>query len=119
MERQRLAEWEKQRKEELTAHRLREQEKLIELKARHEDLEKNLEGLRENVKTLTTNIGDSRTGVADVKAFIDGMRSSRDTKMTDLNALKTRLKEQNERLLTVTQEKAQVIKYPLSSLALA
>lgn len=45
MERKRLAEWEKQRKEELTSHRLREQEKLIELKAKHEGLEKNLEGL--------------------------------------------------------------------------
>lgn len=63
---------------------------------------------REKVKTLTTNIGDSRTGVSEVKSFIDGMRTSRDTKMQDMNALKAKLKEQNERLLIVTQEKAQV-----------
>jgi predicted nuclease with TOPRIM domain len=46
--------------------------------------------------------------VTDVKSFIDGMRSSRDTKMADLNALKTQLKEQNQRLLQVTQEKARI-----------
>ena len=46
--------------------------------------------------------------MTDVKSFIDGMRSSRDTKMADLNALKTQLKEQNQRLLQVTQEKARI-----------
>lgn len=60
------------------------------------------------MKDLTTNISDSRTGVSDVKSFIDGMRQSRDTKMQEMNRLKTTLKEQNERLLIVTQEKAQV-----------
>lgn len=63
---------------------------------------------REKVKTLTANIGDSRTGVSDVKTFIDGMRSSRDTKMKEMNDLKTKLKDQNQRLLDVTQEKAQL-----------
>ena len=36
MERQRLAEWEKQRKAELVQHRQREQEKVLELKAKKE-----------------------------------------------------------------------------------
>ena len=36
------------------------------------------------------------------------MRTSRDTKMAELNALKTQLKEQNQRLLQVTQERAKI-----------
>ena len=36
------------------------------------------------------------------------MRSSRDSKMAELTALKARLKEQNQRLLQVTQEKARM-----------
>ena len=60
------------------------------------------------MKDLTNNIGESRTGISDIKTFIDGMRSSRDAKMQEMANLKTRLKEQNERLLIVTQEKAQV-----------
>ena len=57
---------------------------------------------------MTTKIADTRTGVTDVKQFIDGMRTSRDTKMAELNALKTQLKEQNQRLLQVTQERAKI-----------
>jgi len=57
------------------------------------------------VKDLTTGISDKRTGVSDVKTFIDGMRTSRDTKVQEMNNLKARLREQNERLLKVTQEK--------------
>ena len=45
MERQRLAEWEKQRKAELTQHRQREQEKVLTLKAKQENLTKELDGL--------------------------------------------------------------------------
>ena len=36
------------------------------------------------------------------------MRTSRDTKMAELSALKTQLKEQNQRLLQVTQERAKI-----------
>ena len=50
---------------------------------------------------LTNTITETRTGVTEVKAFIDGMRTSRDTKMADLNALKNQLKEQNQRLMQV------------------
>ena len=60
------------------------------------------------VEDLTKNIADTRTGVTEVKTFIDGMRTSRDTKMAELNALKTQLKEQNQRLLQVTQERAKI-----------
>lgn len=43
MERQRLAEWEKQRKAELMQHRQREQEKVLILKARHDHINADLE----------------------------------------------------------------------------
>ena len=43
MERQRLKEWEETRKEELRQHRIREDEKVIALKARQEHLTKDLE----------------------------------------------------------------------------
>ena len=57
---------------------------------------------------LTTDIGDTRTGVTDVKLFIDGMRTSRDTKMKEMADLKAKLKDQNARLLQVAQEKAKM-----------
>merc|ERR1712140_142394 len=56
----------------------------------------------------TDNISDTRTGVTDVKTFIDGMRKSRDDKMTDMSSIKAQLKDQNERLIKVTQEKAKM-----------
>merc|ERR1712156_997652 len=108
MERQRLQEWEETRKEELKSHRMREQEKVLTLKAKQEHLTTDLETLREKVKELTNNISDTRTGVTDVKTFIDGMRSSRDTKMADMTSLKTQLKDQNERMIKVTQDKAKL-----------
>lgn len=108
MERQRLKEWEDTRKEELKQHKMREEEKVFTLKARQEHLTKDLDDIRDKVKTLTDNISDTRTGVTDVKQFIDGMRSSRDTKMSDMTSLKTQLKDQNERLIKVAQEKAKL-----------
>ena len=43
MERKRLEEWETQRKNELVQHRQREQEKVLELKAKQEHLNTKLE----------------------------------------------------------------------------
>ena len=63
---------------------------------------------RDKVKELTDKISDTRSGVTEVKTFIDGMRSSRDTKMSDMSSIKAQLKDQNERLLKVTQEKAKM-----------
>ena len=62
-------------------YRQREEDKLLQLKAKQQNITGDLEALRTKVKDLTDGIGDTRTGVADVKAFIDGMRSSRDTKV--------------------------------------
>ena len=103
-----MKEWEETRKEELKTHRMREQEKVLTLKARQEHLTKDLDELRDKVSELTNSISDTRTGVTEVKTFIDGMRSSRDTKMADMSSLKAQLKDQNERLLKVTQEKAKL-----------
>jgi hypothetical protein len=105
-ERQRLAEWEKQRKDELIAHRQREQDNLLQLKAKQQSLNAELETLKEKLTALTDKIVESRTGVADVKAFIDGMRASRDSKLQEMTDTKNKLKEQNQRLIDVTQEKA-------------
>ena len=63
---------------------------------------------RDKVQTLTNDISETRTGVTDVKCFIDGMRTSRDTKMKDMADLKAKLKDQNQRLIQVTQDKAKV-----------
>ena len=46
MERQRLKEWEESRKEELKQHRMREDEKVLTLKARQEHLTKDLDDYR-------------------------------------------------------------------------
>ena len=63
---------------------------------------------RDKVQKLTNDISETRTGVTDVKCFIDGMRTSRDTKMKDMADLKAKLKDQNQRLIQVTQDKARV-----------
>lgn len=43
-----------------------------------------------------------------VKALIDGMRTTRDTQMTEMAQLKARIKEQNQRLIQLSQEKAKL-----------
>ena len=60
------------------------------------------------MEDLTTKITDTRAGVTDVKQFIDGMRTARDTKMAELNALKNQLKE-HER--SHTGEKPEMCKW--------
>merc|ERR1719211_212419 len=64
--------------------------------------------MQENVQKLTNDISETRTGVTDVKCFIDSMRTSRDTKMKDMADIKAKLKDQNQRLLQVTQDKAKL-----------
>jgi len=39
---------------------------------------------------------------------MSGMRTTRDTHMSEMASLKTKLKEQNQRLLLLTQEKAKL-----------
>lgn len=46
--------------------------------------------------------------VSSVKTTIDGMRGTRDTQMSEMQALKHKLKDQNNRLLLLSQEKARI-----------
>ena len=51
---------------------------------------------------------ETRNGVAEAKHTIDGMRTTRDTQMSQMSALKLQLREQNQRLLLVSQEKVRM-----------
>lgn len=108
MERQRQLEWEKQRSQELQQQRQRSQENVLRLKARNQTLTIELNSLTEQVKDLSQKICNTRVGVSNVKTTIDGMRTTRDTHMQELSQLKTKLKEQNARLIALTQEKSKL-----------
>lgn len=109
MERQRQLEWEKQRSQELQQQRQREQENVLKLKAKNQCLTIELSSLNDQVKELSQKICDTRLGVSNVKTTIDGMRSTRDSQMQDMSQLKNKLKEQNARLLALSQEKVRIL----------
>uniref|UniRef100_A0A1B6C8A9 Intersectin-1 n=1 Tax=Clastoptera arizonana TaxID=38151 RepID=A0A1B6C8A9_9HEMI len=108
MERQRQLEWEKQRSLELQAQRQREQENVLKMKAKNQNLNIELSQLNEKVKQLSQKISETRSGVTSVKTVIDGMRTTRDTQLSQMSVLKTRLKEHNSKLVTISQEKARI-----------
>lgn len=108
MEKQRQLEWEKTRIAEMQLHRQREQEKVLKLKAQNQTYTIELGTLNEKIKELSQKICDTRAGVTSVKTVIDGMRSTRDTQMTDMAQLKGRIVEQNARLIALSQEKAKL-----------
>lgn len=62
----------------------------------------------EKVKELSQKICDTRVGVSTIKTTIDGMRTTRDQQLQEMAALKNKLREQNQRLLAVSQEKARI-----------
>ncbi|XP_033230304.1 intersectin-1 isoform X3 [Belonocnema kinseyi] len=108
MERQRHLEWEKQKSQELQAQRQKEQDIVLKLKAKNQTLTIELGTLTSKVKELSQKICDTRVGVSGVKTTIDGMRSTRDSQLQEMAALKNKLREQNQRLLTISQEKARI-----------
>ncbi|XP_020278373.1 intersectin-1 isoform X3 [Pseudomyrmex gracilis] len=108
MERQRQLEWERQKSQELQAQRQKEQDVLLKLKAKNQTLTIELGTLNEKVKELSQKICDTRVGVSGVKTTIDGMRSTRDQQLQEMSALKNKLREQNQRLLALSQEKARI-----------
>jgi len=57
------------------------------------------------VRELSQKISETRASVTGVKSTIDSMRTTRDTQMNEMSRLKSTLKEQNQRLITVSQEK--------------
>ncbi|XP_076618966.1 dynamin associated protein 160 isoform X3 [Colletes latitarsis] len=108
MERQRQLEWEKQKSQELQTQRQKEQDVLLKLKAKNHTLTIELGTLNDKVKELSQKICDTRVGVSGVKTTIDGMRSTRDAQLQEMAALKNKLREQNQRLLALSQEKARI-----------
>lgn len=108
MEKQRQLEWEKQRIAEMQLQRQREQEKVLKLKAQNQSFTIELSTLNDKIKELSQKICDTRGGVTNVKTIIDGMRSTRDTQMSDMAQLKARIKEQNQKLVHLSQEKAKM-----------
>jgi ABC-type phosphate transport system auxiliary subunit len=57
------------------------------------------------VQDLSQRISETRASVTGVKSTIDSMRITRDTQMNEMSRLKSTLKEQNHRLIVVSQEK--------------
>lgn len=57
---------------------------------------------------MSQKICDTRVGVSSVKTTIDGMRTTRDQQLQEMSALKNKLREQNQRLLACSQEKARL-----------
>lgn len=108
MEKQRQIEWENTRISEMQQQRQREQEKVLKLKAQSQTYGIELSTLNEKIKELSQKICDTRVGVTSVKTVIDGMRSTRDTQMTEMATLKSRIKEQNTKLVHLSQEKAKL-----------
>ncbi|XP_065583401.1 intersectin-1-like isoform X3 [Artemia franciscana] len=108
LERQRQMEWESQRLQELLVQRQAEMEKLTSLRAKNQTLTLELCQLHEKVTTMSNKILDTRTGVAEIKTTIDGMRGVRDSHVAELTQLKARMRDQNARLLTLSQERAKL-----------
>lgn len=106
LEKQRQMEWEQARIAEMNAQKQREQERVLKQKAHNTQLNVELSTLNEKIKDLSQKICDTRAGVTNIKTIIDGMRSQRDTSMSDMSQLKARIKEQNAKLLQLTQERA-------------
>lgn len=88
--------------------RQREQEHVLKLKAQNQAHTIDLGTLNDKVKELSQKICDTRVAVTSVKTVIDGMRSTRDTQMTEMSSLKARIKEQNAKLVHLSQEKAKL-----------
>ncbi|XP_017853855.1 intersectin-1 isoform X3 [Drosophila busckii] len=106
LEKQRQLEWEQARIAEMNAQKQREQERVLKQKAHNTQLNVELSTLNEKIKDLSQKICDTRAGVTNVKSVIDGMRTQRDTSMSEMAQLKARIKEQNAKLLQLTQERS-------------
>lgn len=108
MEKQRQLEWENQQLQKMHHDREQEQEKLLKLKARNQANTIELGSLNDKVKELSQKICDTRVAVSSVKSVIDDMRSTRDTHATEMATLKAKIKEQNAKLVQLSQEKAKM-----------
>lgn len=108
MEKQRQLEWEGQKLQEMEQERQKEQDRLLKLKGHNQTLTIELESLSTKVKELSQKICDTRVAVTNVKTVIDGMRSTRDTCVSEQTFYKSKIKEQNAKLVQLSQEKAKL-----------
>ncbi|XP_060808200.1 intersectin-1 [Amyelois transitella] len=108
MERQCQLEWEKKRTRELEAMRTEEQSKVLSLKAKSQSLTAELNTVTVRAGNLAKDIRETRTAVAAAKCTIDGMRSERDSSMSELQQLKARVKELNAKQIALNKEKAEL-----------
>lgn len=88
--------------------RQREQDRLLKLKGQNQTLTIDLETLSTKVKDLSQKICDTRVAVTNVKTVIDGMRTTRDTCVSEQTQFKAKIKEQNAKLVQLSQEKARM-----------
>lgn len=88
--------------------RQREQDRLLKLKGQNQTLTIELESLSTKVKDLSQKICDTRVAVTNVKTVIDGMRTTRDTCVSEQTQFKAKIKEQNAKLVQLSQEKARM-----------
>ncbi|XP_026724508.1 intersectin-1-like isoform X2 [Trichoplusia ni] len=108
MERQCQLEWEKKRTRELEAMRTEEQSKVLSLKARSQAMAAELSSVTQRAGNLAKDIRETRTAVAAAKCTIDGMRSDRDSSMSEMQQLKARVKELNAKQIALNKEKAEI-----------
>lgn len=88
--------------------RQKEQDRLLKLKGQNQTLTIELESFSTKVKDLSQKICDTRVAVTNVKTVIDGMRTTRDTCMSEQAQFKSKIKEQNAKLVQLSQEKARM-----------
>lgn len=105
MERQRMIEWENQKKSEMQATKQRVQEALINLKAKKQRMIVDVEQVNSQLNGLKEKVEETRSKVSEAKQEIDKMRVTRDTKLKEMNLLKTQIRTMQERHLIIEQEK--------------
>lgn len=108
MEKQRQNEWEAQKLQEMEMERQKEQDRLLKLKGQNQTLTIELESLGTKVRDLSQKICDTRVAVTNVKTVIDGMRTTRDTCVSEQTQFKAKIKEQNAKLVQLSQEKVRM-----------
>lgn len=80
----------------------------MKLKGQNQTMTIELESLSTKVKELSQKICDTRVAVTNVKTVIDGMRTTRDTCVSEQAQFKAKIKEQNAKLVHLSQEKARM-----------
>ncbi|RWS14578.1 intersectin-2-like isoform X13 [Dinothrombium tinctorium] len=105
MERQRMLEWENQRKQELQSQKQRLLESISQLKSKKTSLIIEVEKVNNQWSQVQEHVEETRKKVTDSKSEIDKMRVERDSKLKEINFLKTQMKTLQDRQLLIEQDK--------------